>query len=69
MNDEYEEMIASFRIADDLEQAVEATIQTRLDEFAATPLNALPLGQMFDEHAAARVKRVQSRVIQRLKAA
>ena len=71
MNSEYEELIASFRIAEDLEQAVQSTIQYRMDEFSATPLTALPLddGPLVEQRSSLRIKRVESRVIQRLKAA
>ena len=72
MNDEFEELIASFRIADDLEAAVESSIRGRIEEFSATPLTSLPLGHdddLVEQHSTFRVKRVESRVIPRLKAA
>jgi hypothetical protein len=71
MNEEFEELIASFRIVDDLERAVESTIQDRLGEFTGTPLTALPVddGELVDPLASLRVKRVDSRVIPRLRAA
>jgi hypothetical protein len=72
MNAEYEDLIASFRIADDLEQAVQTTIHARLEEFQATPLTALPFGceeELVEQPQSLRIKRVESRVIQRLRAA
>ena len=71
MNEEFEDLIASFRIADDLERAVESTILDRLGEFSATPLTALPLAdeELVEHPTSLRVKRVDSRVIPRLRAA
>jgi len=71
MNPEFEELIASFRVGDDLEQAVQLTIQGRLEEFSATPISALPLdeAELVEQPVGLRIKRVQSRVIERLKAA
>ena len=71
MNAEFEDLIASFRVAEDLEQAVQSTIHARLEEFSATPMTALPFGEeeLIEEPSSLRIKRVPSRVIQRLKAA
>jgi hypothetical protein len=71
MNPEYEDLIASFRVAEDLEQAVQSTIHARLEEFSATPMTALPFGEeeLVQQPESLRIKRVPSRVIQRLKAA
>jgi hypothetical protein len=71
MNPEYEDLIASFRIAEDLEQAVQSTIHCRLQEFNTTPMTALPFGddELVEQPSSLRIKRVSSRVIHRLKAA
>ena len=71
MNPEFEELIASFRVAEDLEQAVQSTIQSRLEEFNAVPITALPVGEeeWVEQPQSLRIKRVPSRVIERLKAA
>jgi hypothetical protein len=71
MTEEFEELIASFQVAEDLEQTVDLTIQSRLGEFAEMPMTALPFGDagLVEEHTSLRVKRVESRVIERLRAA
>jgi hypothetical protein len=71
MNPEFDELIASFRVAEDLEQAVQSTIQGRLEEFHATPMTVLPFGEeeVVEQPTSLRIKRVPSRVIERLKAA
>ncbi len=72
MNPEFEELISSFRVAEDLEQAVQSTIQGRLDEFHSTPMTALPFAleeELVEQPQSLRIKRVPSRVIERLKAA
>jgi len=72
MNPEFEELIASFRVGEDLEQAVQSTIQGRLEEFSATPMTALPFGaaeELVEQPQSLRIKRVNSRVIERLRAA
>ena len=72
MNEEFNDLIASFRLAEDLEQVVESTIRARLGELSATPMTALPLEEaeaLVDQPSSLRVKRVESRVIERLRAA
>ena len=72
MNREFEELIASFRVAEDLEQAVQSTIQGRLEEWSATPLTSLPFlaeEELIEQPQSLRIKRVQSKVIERLRAA
>ncbi len=70
MNNEYESLLDAFRVHDDLDEAIEATISGGMVEACGRPLTQLSAGagSPFAD-AEPRAKRVTSRVIERLLAA